>query len=60
MDEGKCVILHCFLVVRAKFFFMEIRNISISGFCIENIRNKRKAALSELERVFNVTIQDRP
>lgn len=43
-----------------KNYFYEIRNISISGFCIENIRNKRKAALSELERVFNVTIQDRP
>lgn len=33
MDGGKCVILHYYLFVHVIFLFMEIRNISISGFC---------------------------
>lgn len=39
------------------------KGVSIEDFIdylnIEKIRNKRKAALSELERILNVTIQDR-
>lgn len=33
MDEEKDIYLYRFLVVHANFLFMEIRNISISGFC---------------------------